>query len=85
MRHFGHGVGHLQYRTLTPQDLDSGFESGTMVNANTVLDNDTSRDIEVETELESDTDCDSASATASEDSSEASDDSSNDSDEYASF
>jgi hypothetical protein len=96
MRHFGHGVGHLQYRTQT-QLQDS--ESRTMGEADMISDDDMGReqehdigvDIEEEGELEgeldSDVDSDSAS-TISEDLDESgvSDDSSdNDSDGYASF
>jgi len=99
MRHFGHGVGHLQYRTRRPQDSDARFESGTTVNASaeSVLDDDTGRDVEVDIdleeegelegdlELESDIDSDSASTAESDVESEVSKDSSNDSDGYASF
>ena len=99
MRHFSHGVGHLQYRMLRLQDSDSksGFESGTKENADSVLDDNMSCNVKVDidseeegklegdSELESDIDCNSASTTASEDESEVSDDSSNDLDRYASF
>ena len=51
MRHFGHGVGHLQYRTSMLQDSDSGSESGTMENADLVSDDDMSRDVEVDIDL----------------------------------
>jgi hypothetical protein len=70
MRHFGHGVGHLQYRTRRPQDSDdSEFESASMVDADSVLDSDTSceqacdvevdNDLEEEGELEGDADLES--------------------------
>jgi hypothetical protein len=63
MRHFGHSVGHLEYRTRRPQDSDdSEFESATMVDADlvsdsdSVSDSDTSReqgcDIEVDNDSE---------------------------------
>jgi hypothetical protein len=98
MRHFGHGVGHLQYGTRMQQYSDAEMESGTMGDANLISDNNTGRekehDMEVdikeegelEGELESNVNCDSASTIASEDELEGSeDDSDNYLDGYASF
>ena len=98
MRHFDHGVGHLQYGTWMQQYSDAEMESGTMGDANSISDNNTGceeeHDMEVdieeegelEGELESDVDCDGASTIASEDELEGSeDDSNNYSDGYASF
>ncbi|SRR6266851_6664020 len=98
MRHFGHGVGHLQYGTQTQQNLDAEMESGMIGDADSISDNDTGHeeehDMEVdieeegklEGELESNVDCDSASTIASEDELEGSkDDSDNYLDGYASF
>jgi len=98
MRHFGHGVSHLQYGTRMQQDSDAETESRTMGDANSISDNDIGHeeehDMEVDIEeegeleggLESDVNCDSASTIASEDELEGSkDDSNNYSDGYASF
>jgi hypothetical protein len=98
MRHFGYGVGHLQYGTQTQQDSDTETESGMMGDANSISDNDTGceeehdREVDIEEEgelegeLESNVDCDGASTIASEDESEGSkDDSDNYLDGYASF
>ena len=57
MRHFGHGIGHLQYRTWRPQDShNSEFESASIVDADLASDSDTSCekacDIEVDNNLE---------------------------------
>jgi hypothetical protein len=72
MRHFGQGVGHLQYQTQRQQDSDAELASGMNVDADSVLDKDTrceqEHDIEVdieeegelEGEIESDVECASA-------------------------
>ncbi len=98
MRHFSHGVGHLQYGTRTQQDSDTETESRMMGDANSISDNNTGceeehdmkvdieEEGELKGELESDVDCDSTSTIASEDKLEGSeDDSDNYSDSYASF
>ena len=101
MRHFGHSIGHLQYKPQTRQDSDAlaGTVSGTtMGDDDLISDNDTGceqeYDIEVDIqeegnldgELDSDVDSDSARTITSEDESEGSgEDSDNYSDGYASY
>jgi hypothetical protein len=51
MRHFGHGVGHLQYQTQRQQDLDADLASRT-VDADLALDEVTDREQEHNIELD---------------------------------
>jgi hypothetical protein len=92
MRHFGHGIGHLQYRTRRLQDSDdSEFESTSMVDTDLVSDSDTSceqacdievnNDSEEEGKLEGDADLESDVDCDSP----STIDSESDSDGYASF
>jgi hypothetical protein len=71
MRHFGHGVGHLQYQTQRQQDLDTDLASRT-VDADLALDevtdheqeHDIELDIEEEGELEGEIESDVKCASA---------------------
>ena len=56
IRHFGHGIGHLQYRTRMQQDSDVDAELDSDVDAELDLDADAELDLDMDADSDSDND-----------------------------